>query len=80
MQIDIMPIMTTVIGFLIVYVLNGITYVPHYRNPSVFVGPGYPRFTRQRYSDTDLRNAGAQQGSFPLWKRSDYGVVTDQKP
>ena len=63
-----------------VYVLNGITYVPHYRNPSVFVGPGYPRFTRQRYSDTDLRNAGAQQGSFPLWKRSDYGVVTDQKP
>lgn len=37
-------------------------------------------FTRQRYSDTDLRNAGAQQGGFPLWKRSDYGVVTDQKP
>ena len=63
-----------------VYVLNNITYLPHYRNPSVFVGPGYPRFTLQRYSDTDLRNAGAQQGGFPLWKRGTYGIVTDQKP
>jgi hypothetical protein len=64
----------------IAYVLNGITYLPHYRNPSVFVGPGYPRFILQRYSDTDMFNAGAQQGKLPLWKRGTYGVVTDQKP
>jgi len=62
-----------------VYVLDGVTYVPHYRSPSVFVGPGYPRFTTQRYSAEELRDAGAQKGDLPLWKRSDYGVVTDQK-
>ena len=59
-----------------VFKLNGVTYVPHYRNRHVFVGPGYPRFTQQRYSVTDLVNAGAKEDTEYLWQRSDHGVVS----
>lgn len=58
-----------------VFKLNGVTYVPHYRNRHVFVGPGYPRFTQQFYSATDLINAGALEQTEFLWVRSDHGVV-----
>ena len=30
------------------YVLNGITYVPHFRNAHIYVGPGYPRHNLTR--------------------------------
>ena len=29
-----------------VYILGEVTYVPHYRNPHVFVGPGFPLWKR----------------------------------
>lgn len=63
-----------------VYTLNGITYVPHYRNLSVYVGPGYPKFTTARYAAHELIDAGAKSGTMLLWPRSLYGVVTDEKP
>jgi len=63
-----------------VYTLGEVMYVPHYRNPHVFVGPGYPLFNKYRYSEEQLVFAGAQRGGFPLWKRSLHGVVTDQNP
>ena len=58
------------------FVRNGITFLPHYRNRHVFVGPGYPRFTQQHYSVTDLVNAGAKEDTEYLWQRSDHGVVS----
>ena len=63
-----------------VYILGEVTYVPHFRNTHVYVGPGYPRFTRQRYSVEELRSAGAKQGALPLWHRSNIQVVTDKNP
>jgi hypothetical protein len=63
-----------------VYILGEVTYVPHYRNPSVFVGPGYPVFNKTRYSEEQLVYAGAKRNGFPLWKRGTHGIVTDQKP
>jgi hypothetical protein len=59
-----------------VYIANGVTYVPHYRNTSVFVGPGYPRHTQAQYSANDLIQGGAQKGMALLWRRSSSGVVS----
>ena len=63
-----------------VYTLGEVTYVPHYRNPKVFVGPGYPIFNKFRYTEEQMVYAGAVRNAFPLWRRSAHGVVTDQKP
>lgn len=63
-----------------VYTLKGVTYVPHYRNPSVYVGPGYPRFNQTRYAAHELIDAGAKSREMLLWSRSLYGTVTDAKP
>jgi len=63
-----------------VYKKDGVTYVPHYRNSSVFIGPGYPRFNRTRYAEHELIDAGAKRHTMMLWTRSHYGVVTDEKP
>jgi hypothetical protein len=63
-----------------VFVLNGITYVPHYRNHEIFVGPGYPKHNQRRYSVFDLVQMGAQQASAPLWHRSSFGVVNSTFP
>jgi hypothetical protein len=63
-----------------VFVLNGITYVPHRRNNNIFIGPGYPRYTRQTYSATDLINLGAVTGIEYLWPRLDDGVVNEANP
>jgi hypothetical protein len=60
-----------------VYTANGVTYVPHYRNTSVFVGPGYPRHTQTQYSADDLVQGGAQRGMALLWRRSSSGLVND---
>ena len=63
-----------------VYRKNGITYVPHYRNASVYVGPGYPRYNNRRYSEQELIDAGAKRQEQMLWPRSQYGIVSDAKP
>ena len=62
------------------YVLNGITYVPHYRNRAVFVGPGYPRCTTERYSAAKLIDLGAEKQHAFLWHRSVHGWVDDANP
>lgn len=64
----------------VVYHLNGITYVPHYRNMSVFVGPGYPRSTKKRFSGPELEIMGAKPEVAFLWSRSMHGEVSDRKP
>ena len=60
-----------------VYRKGDVAYVPHFRNSEVFVGPGYPRFTKQRYSEYELVAGGAVQETMPLWTRGKYGIVSD---
>jgi len=61
-----------------VYRLGQITYLPHYRNDSVFVGPGYPRRTQAQYSVADLLAAGAEKDTLALWHRGSGGTVNAQ--
>ena len=48
-----------------VYVLNGVTYVPHYRNPSVFVGQAirasHASVTQTLIYATQVRSKGASR-------------------
>jgi hypothetical protein len=60
-----------------VYRMGDVVYVPHFRNGDVYVGPGYPRFTKQRYSEFELVSKGAIQESMPLWTRGRFGIVDD---
>jgi hypothetical protein len=63
-----------------VYVLDGITYVPHYRNDTIFVGPGYPRTNTTRYPALKLIDLGAEKQSMFLWSRGMHGVVDATHP
>lgn len=51
-----------------VYTLGGVTYVPHFQNDSVFVGPGYDE-SGIAYSAQYLIAAGAQPQEASLWRR-----------
>lgn len=62
----------------ICYQLNGITYVPHYRNKDIFVCPGYARQVFNTYSHNDLAEAGAKKIEKMLWKRGEYGLVNER--
>jgi hypothetical protein len=49
-----------------VYVLNGITYVPHY-SKDCFVGPGYGLNHRQHIYESTLRLNNAEPKMMLLW-------------
>lgn len=57
-----------------VWELRGITYVPHYLNTEVFVGPGYKE-GKVAYSAKYLKEHGAQPSTRMLWKRMSLGRV-----
>ena len=57
------------------YQVHGVTYLPHYRNESLFVGPGYPRQSNHVYTAEDLTKAGANRITLMLWSRGKVGVV-----
>ena len=59
-----------------VFVLNGIPHLPHYRNSSVYVGPGYPRQNQKFYSEEALIQAGAIKSSELLWHRGTTGTIS----
>jgi len=61
-----------------VYEKDGITYVPHYRNSAVYVGPGYPRQTKKTYNINELMDAGAKPRLMSLWPRSTFGLVDEK--
>jgi hypothetical protein len=61
------------------YQLNGVTYLPHYRNDGYFVGPGYPTHNRSVYTVSELLTAGASRISLMLWSRGKTGVVSQTK-
>ena len=62
------------------YKLKDVTYVPHYRNSSLYVGPGYPKFNRSTYSAAELVLAGAASVHEMLWSRGAYGTVNETHP
>ncbi len=64
----------------VAYELRGITYLPHYRNKNVFVGPGYPRHTMMRYSDMEMQLMGATPKTMMLWARGENGHVSNGNP
>ena len=55
-----------------VYVLDGITYLPHYRVQDMYVSPGYGNagFGHQNlFTAAELMRAGAAQSKRSLWTR-----------
>jgi len=58
-----------------VFKLNGITYVPHYRDTQRYVSPGYGRFHKNVFTASDLFSAGAVPTVAFLWKRSEFGIL-----
>jgi hypothetical protein len=64
----------------VAYKLQDVTYVPHYRNSSLYVGPGYPKFNRSVYTAAELVLAGAASVHEVLWARGTYGTVNEIHP
>jgi hypothetical protein len=62
------------------YQLNGVTYLPHYRNDAFFVGPGYPRHNSAVYTKEELSLSGANKVALMLWSRGKTGIVNNLKP
>jgi len=64
-----------------VYVKHGITYVPHYSKPGIFVGPGWAGKTispkghavyhPNEYTEEQLIDAGAGVSEMFLWVRDE---------
>ena len=59
----------------VIFVKDEITYVPHYRNSSVFVGPGYGKHNVKQYSEFELFRMGAEKAFKFLWHRGTHGTV-----
>jgi hypothetical protein len=57
-----------------VYKLNDVTYLPHYLNESVYVGPAYNK-TGRAYSAEFLIRHGAKREAMNLWKRGTTGRI-----
>jgi len=53
----------------IVYTLNGITYLPHYRHVNAYVKPGYGRAHFEEMSAAELIFAGAITSTEYLFSR-----------
>lgn len=52
-----------------VYVLKGITHVPHYEKRNAYVSPGYGRKHREVLTSEQLVARGATPKMMPLWSR-----------
>jgi len=57
-----------------VYVLDGVKYLPHYRNSSVYVGPGY-KDGDVAYSKAYMKQSGAKEEQALFCVRSTLGVI-----
>jgi len=52
-----------------VFYLEDQLFLPHYRDPDKWVGPGSPD-VRQEFSDDELIAMGARSEQMNLWQRS----------
>jgi hypothetical protein len=64
----------------VAYKFRDVIYMPHYRNSSLYVGPGYPKFTRARYTAAELTSVGAMPVNQMLWIRANHGIVNEINP
>ena len=53
-----------------VYVLDGITYLPHYTEKGLFVSPGHGRHNMNHFTALELVNRGAVQAYLHLYTRN----------
>ena len=56
----------------VVYKLNGITYVPHYKDYKYYVSPGFPKANGNIFTPDELIAAGATPHGMFLWKRAEH--------
>lgn len=52
-----------------VYKLGSVTYLPHYAEPDVFVGPGFGRSNFKKYNALELIRGGALPDKMYLFER-----------
>lgn len=62
------------------FIKHGVTYVPHYRNKNIFVGPGYPLLNQNRFTRDELLTRGAKCIDKMLWPRGEHGFVDAANP
>ena len=63
----------------VTYKLGEVTYLPHYKNYSWFVRPGYPQYNTDLYQKDELLAAGAVPVVKFLWTRSSFGTPIGTK-
>ena len=54
--------------------IGDVTYLPHYKDSKLFVGPGYPVHNDTIYTSTDLLEAGAKASMKHLWIRVEHSL------
>ena len=52
------------------YLLDGVTFLPHYQEPGLFVGPGYGKHNRTKHTAFGLAMFGAEPIVLMLWERT----------
>jgi len=55
-----------------VYRLGRVVYVPHYRKPNLYVGPGFPRHDPNMYYPGELLAKGCVKDHMSLWERPHF--------
>lgn len=58
-----------------VYVIDGVTFLPHYQNSKKYVSPGYPYHTHRTYEPWELQAMGGKTKMEFLWRRAELGKV-----
>jgi len=64
----------------VVCIKDDVTYVPHYRNFNVYVGPGYGNVNYDLYTMNELVEDGAKVEIRFLWTRGAFGEVNERRP
>ena len=60
--------------------LDGVYYLPHYRLPYTYVGPGYGRLNFLEYTQADLQTIGGFPVRMHLWPRGGTNYIPRVEP
>jgi hypothetical protein len=60
--------------------LDGVNYLPHYRLPYTYVGPGYGRLNMHEYTQADLESIGGYPVRMHLWPRGGTNYIPRVEP
>ena len=64
----------------VVCIKDNVTFVPHYRNFNVYVGPGYANTNLEVYTQEELISMGAKMEMRSMWSRAATGEVNERRP